>query len=57
VFFVKKGTMVAIRPGVWHCAPFAYKADHVNVLIVLPERTYANDCTIEIIPIEKRISV
>jgi ureidoglycolate lyase len=43
VFRVPRGTMLAIRPGVWHHAPFALGSEAVNVLIVLPERTYAND--------------
>jgi ureidoglycolate lyase len=46
VFRVAKGTMVTIRPGVWHHAPFAHGKDTANVLIVLPERTYANDCDV-----------
>jgi ureidoglycolate lyase len=45
VFLVPKGTMLCLRPGVWHHAPFALEAA-VNMLIVLPERTYANDCTV-----------
>jgi ureidoglycolate lyase len=44
IFKVPKGTFVSLNPGVWHHAPFAYKADVANVLIVLPERTYATDC-------------
>ena len=43
VFRVPKGTLLTLRPGVWHNAPFAEKSDCVNVLVVLPERTYAND--------------
>jgi ureidoglycolate lyase len=43
VFRVPKGTLLTLRPGVWHSAPFAEKSDCVNVLVVLPERTYAND--------------
>ena len=46
VFYVPKGTFVAIRPGVWHGAPYSAGADCVNTLIVLPERTYANDCKV-----------
>lgn len=46
VFRVPKGTMVTLRPGVWHHAPFAYKCRCVNTLIVLPERAYANDCDV-----------
>ena len=41
---VPAGTFVALRPGVWHHAPYALEADVVNVLIVLPERAYAVDC-------------
>jgi ureidoglycolate lyase len=44
VFRIPKGTMVALRPGVWHHAPFTLNDAPANVLIVLPERTYANDC-------------
>jgi ureidoglycolate lyase len=41
---VPKGTMVVLRPGTWHHAPFTLTDEPVNTLIVLPERTYANDC-------------
>ncbi len=46
VFRVPRGTFVTMNAGVWHHAAFAYKADVVNTLIVLPERTYANDCLV-----------
>ena len=46
VFRIPKGTMVVIRPGVWHHAPFTVNDTPANVLIVLPERTYANDCQV-----------
>jgi ureidoglycolate lyase len=49
VFHVPRGTMLSIRPGVWHHAPFSLEGA-VNVLIVLPERTYANDCVV--VPLE-----
>jgi len=44
IFRVPVGTMVVLKPGVWHHAPFAVGGKTANVLIVLPERTYANDC-------------
>lgn len=44
-FYVPKGTMVTLNPGVLHMAPFAVK-NTVNTVIVLPERTYANDCIV-----------
>lgn len=46
VFRIPKGTMIVIRAGVWHHAPFTVNDDPANVLIVLPERIYANECTI-----------
>lgn len=44
IYHIPKGTMVCIRPGVWHQAAFAYNCDCVNILVALPERTYAADC-------------
>lgn len=44
IFRIPKGTFVSLYPGVWHHAPFAHNAGVANVLIVLPERTYAQDC-------------
>lgn len=45
VFYIPQGTMVVLRPGVWHHAPFTPNNKPANILIILPERTYANDCT------------
>jgi ureidoglycolate lyase len=44
VFRIPRGTLVTLRPGVWHHAPFISHCDVLNVLVVLPERTYATDC-------------
>lgn len=44
VFYAPKGTMIVLHPGVWHHAPFSINNDPVSSLIVLPQRTYANDC-------------
>jgi ureidoglycolate lyase len=57
VFRVPRGTFVSLHPGVWHHAPFAYKADVANVLIVLPERTYAQDCHVTEIAEKGRIEI
>ena len=38
--------MVVIRRGVWHHAPFSANDTPVNTMIVLPERTYNNDCIV-----------
>ena len=57
VFRVPKGTFVSLHPGVWHHAPFAHNADVANVLIVLPERTYAIDCHVTEIPEKDQIEI
>ena len=44
-FLVPKGTLVILKPGVWHFAPYAVQGE-VSTLVVLPERTYANDCVV-----------
>jgi ureidoglycolate lyase len=46
VFRVPRGTLVVLRPGIWHHAPFTVNDQPANVLIVLPERTYANDAVV-----------
>ncbi len=57
VFLIPKGTMVVVRPGVWHQAGFPYGCGEVHVLCALPERTYSNDCVFMEIPENKRIRV
>lgn len=53
IFRVPRGTFVVMNPGVWHHAPFAAGgADVLHMLIVLPERTYANDC--QVVPLAKK---
>lgn len=42
-FYVPRGCAVICRPGVWHHAPYSCSDKPVNVLVVLPERTYVND--------------
>ncbi len=46
VFRVPQNTMVSVKPGVFHHAPWTVNDKVANVLIVLPGRTYANDCIV-----------
>lgn len=47
VFRIPRGTFFTLNAGVWHHAPFVYgEAPALNMLVVLPERTYANDCVV-----------
>lgn len=43
-FFVPSGTAVYIHPGVWHYAPYPAGDNTIHSLVMLPQRTYANDC-------------
>ncbi len=45
-FIVPKGTAVQINTGVWHLAPIPVNQEEANILIILPERIYANDCLV-----------
>ena len=57
VFLVPRGTLVCLRPGVWHHAPYALGVDVVNCLIALPERTYMNDCRVFEFPADRHIKI
>ncbi len=45
-FLVPKGTMVQMNAAIWHLAPLPAREKELHALIVLPECTYANDCTV-----------
>jgi ureidoglycolate lyase len=57
VFLVPRGTMVVLRPGVWHHGPFTLGQERVSCLVALPERLYARDCLGVEVPPEDRIRV
>lgn len=56
-FRVAQGTLVVLRPGVWHHAPFAIDQDSVSVMVMLPERTYAKDCEVAIFPDQEQFEI
>lgn len=45
-FIVPKGTIVKLNVGVWHMGALPINNELLHLLIVLPERIYANDCTV-----------
>lgn len=57
VFRIPKGTMVTVRPGVWHQAAFTYDTDSVNIICSLPERTYMKDCKLVKLKPENQIEI
>lgn len=45
-FIVPKGTMVKINASIWHLCPLPLNNEVLHAMIILPECTYANDCTV-----------
>lgn len=45
-FVVPQGTLVKIHTAIWHLAPLPVNEEMLHAMIILPECTYANDCTV-----------
>lgn len=45
-FLVPKNTLIKLNAAIWHLAPLPSNADELTAIIILPECTYANDCTV-----------
>ena len=45
-FIVPKHTLVKMNSAIWHLAPLPAGKDALTAMIILPECTYANDCTV-----------
>ncbi|MGO5052951.1 ureidoglycolate lyase [Lachnospiraceae bacterium LCP25S3_G4] len=45
-FYIPRGTVVYLNIGVWHLAPFPVDAMVAHMMILLPQRTYKNDCVV-----------
>lgn len=45
-FLVPKNTLVKINTAIWHLAPLPANKEELCAMIILPECTYANDCTV-----------
>jgi len=56
-FRVPHGTLLSIRPGVWHHGPFTLGEQPAHILIALPERAYANDCVVVKLAPDDRIAI
>ena len=56
-FFVPRGTFVTLNPGVWHGCLLPVSRNAAHILIVLPERTYAKDCTCVFFDPEDQIEI
>ena len=56
-FIVPKGTLVKLNTGVWHLAALPVHNDLLHVMIILPERVYANDCTVCQYPEDRQVEI
>ena len=45
-FIVPKNTLVKLNSAIWHLAPLPRNNSTLTAMIILPECTYANDCTV-----------
>ena len=45
-FLVPKNTLVKMNAAIWHLAPLPANQEQLTAMIILPECTYANDCTV-----------
>ncbi|MBO5924931.1 MAG: Ureidoglycolate hydrolase [Clostridia bacterium] len=45
-FIVPKHTLIKMNTCVWHLAPLPLNESQLTALIILPECTYMNDCTV-----------
>ena len=45
-FIVPKNTLVKMNSAIWHLAPLPANNESLTAMIILPECTYANDCTV-----------
>lgn len=45
-FIVPKNTLVKMNSAIWHLAPLPVNNESLTAMIILPECTYANDCTV-----------
>ena len=49
-FLVPKHTLVKMNAAIWHLAPLPASREQLTAMIILPECTYANDCTVVDLP-------
>ena len=56
-FLVPKHTLVKINAAVWHLCPLPAKASELTAMVVLPECTYMNDCTVVSLTPEQQFEI
>ena len=56
-FLVPKHTLVKMNAAIWHLAPLPAAKESLTAMIILPECTYANDCTVVDLPEEQQFEI
>ena len=56
-FLVPKHTLVKMNAAIWHLAPLPANAEQLAAMIILPECTYANDCTVVTLPDDQQFEI
>lgn len=56
-FIVPKHTLVKMNAAIWHLAPLPANNDKLTAMIILPECTYANDCTVVDLNVEQQFEI
>ena len=56
-FIVPKHTLVKMNAAIWHLAPLPASKEQLTALIILPECTYANDCTVVDLTAEQQFEI
>lgn len=56
-FLVPKGTLVKINTAIWHLAPLPANNPQLTAMIILPECTYALDCTVVDLPEDQQFEI
>ena len=56
-FIVPKHTLVKMKAAIWHLAPLPATKEELAAMIILPECTYANDCTVVDLPEEQQFEI
>jgi len=54
---VPKHTLVKLNAAIWHLAPLPAQAEELAAMIILPECTYANDCTVVDLTPEQKFEI
>ena len=56
-FLVPRNTLIKMNAAIWHLAPLPANKDELSAIIILPECTYANDCTVVDLKPEEQFEV